>query len=271
MQGFTPYTPDGGDYIPVSRWGHDHWQTLAYLETCVVDHAGKVDNNRMRCNPRLHRELMSTMPGANVSDPDRYPTRAARCEVIHNHDDWSCLEDMVAAGLIDAWFKQNSQAPFGGTAAAIQFTELGWAIAGQLRKHKGTGGRYADFFVGAVEQAADVQTLIDQAVPITPEQIVWAISNGLPGVSETAITRDDLLRQIQRIDTLTRKDAQIKALYVLTVATRYALWMKEEGAGDTYSTFCDDFGYQAQKGEDRPSLYAKVQAVIRAAYGAKND
>jgi hypothetical protein len=122
-----------------------------------VDHAGKVDNNRMRCNPRLHRELMSTMPGANVSDPDRYPTRAARGEVIHNHDDWSCLEDMVAAGLIKAGFKGISQAPFGGTVAAIQFTDAGWAIAGQLRKHRGTGGRYAVFFVGAVAQTDPIE------------------------------------------------------------------------------------------------------------------
>ena len=152
IQDYTPYIPEGDGYIPMARWGHDHWQTLAYLETCAVDHAGKINNNRMRCNPRLHRELMSIMPGANDGDPDRYPTRARDGELIHNHDDWSCLEDMVAAGLVEAGFKGNPYTPFGGTVAAVQFTEAGWAIAGQLRKHRGTGGRYADFSVGDAVQ-----------------------------------------------------------------------------------------------------------------------
>jgi hypothetical protein len=75
---------------------------------------------------------------------------------------------------------------------------------------------------------------------------------------------------LQQVRTLRRNEARTQALYVLAVALRYALWMAEEGIGDTYSTFCDDFGYQAKEGENRPALYAKVQAVIRAAYGAQN-
>jgi hypothetical protein len=71
----------------------------------------------------------------------------------------------------------------------------------------------------------------------------------------------------QRLLELARREAHAQAMYVLTVAFQYALWMHESGIGDTYSTFCDDFGHQSQEGEDRPALYAKVQAVIRAAHG----
>jgi hypothetical protein len=83
--------------------------------------------------------------------------------LIHSHDDWSCLEDMVAAGLVEAGFKGNPYTPFGGTVAAVQFTEAGWAIAGQLRKHRGVGGRYSEFSVAPcpVMLEADLDTFLE--------------------------------------------------------------------------------------------------------------
>jgi len=53
-----------------------------------------------------------------------------------------------------------------------------------------------------------------------------------------------------------------QALHLMGVAARYQQWLIENGAGSTYSTFCDDFGYQGQPNEDRPRLYDAVMALI---------
>jgi hypothetical protein len=85
---------------------------------------------------------------------------------------------------------------------------------------------------------------------------------------------DPLEQEVERLSSelksLRHHIKQGQALHVMSVAVRYASWMRNEGIGDTYYTFCDDFGYQPEEGENRPALYAKVHAVIRAAYGADN-
>jgi hypothetical protein len=82
---------------------------------------------------------------------------------------------------------------------------------------------------------------------------------------------EDLLSKLRSLQSLQHRIKQGQALHVMSVALRYTMWMRNEGIGDTYSTFCDDFGYQPEDGEDRPALYVKVQDVIRAAYGANHD
>ncbi len=51
----------------------------------------------------------------------------------------------------------------------------------------------------------------------------------------------------------------------IRAAADFAEWMNEEGAGATYSTFCDDFGYEAIEGEDRPRTYQIVLEIIKLA------
>lgn len=133
-----PYEPDGDDYISMDRWGHDHWSVLGYIETCIVDNYGIIKNQRMRCNTRLHREFAHSVDGA------MHPTRL-REGVVENHDDWSCLEDMVAAGLVVAEFRQQNNYFFGSSEARVRFTPLGQQIALQLRAHKQDGGDWANF------------------------------------------------------------------------------------------------------------------------------
>lgn len=136
-----------GQPIPINQWGQDHWSTFAYLETLVVDGDGVIDNRRMRCNPRLHREL-ANMGGfeRTVIDGSKYPTRLKDGATKEKHDDWSCLEDMVAQGLIDAfWRLKHPDEVFGNTEAKIKFTPQGMKIAHQLREFKAQGGRCQDF------------------------------------------------------------------------------------------------------------------------------
>lgn len=56
-------------------------------------------------------------------------------------------------------------------------------------------------------------------------------------------------------------------VYVLGVARNYLEWLQAEGAGDTYSTFCDDFGFHQQEPLDRQTTYAFVQECIKRTDG----
>jgi hypothetical protein len=140
------YEPNGSnDYVPVFNWDKDHWSTFAYLETCVVDAEGMIDNRRMRCSARLHREFAHIDPVlGRLLDSSKYPTRLKDGE-IENHDDWSCLEDMVEAGLIEAWWNTKPGQPFGGGKAKVALTKMGFVCAALLREHKANGGSFGTF------------------------------------------------------------------------------------------------------------------------------
>lgn len=138
---WTEYLPDGNDYVPIEKWGKDHWSTLAYLECRTVDQHGIVNNKNMRCNPRIHREFMNS---ARQHSGKKYPTILKSGEKLEQHDDWSCVEDMVAAGLIRAYF-DTDHCTFGGGKAKVELTADGHAYTNALRRHKSNGGTWADF------------------------------------------------------------------------------------------------------------------------------
>lgn len=139
------YEAEGEDYVPMEKWGKDHWSTLAYLETVVVDHRGRIDNRKMRTDPRLHREFYSQPPGMSISESG-YPTRLKDGEKLEDHDDWSCLEDMVKKGLVRAWFcEKKSDSFFDKSFARVELTEFGWRVAHSLRRHRASGKKYAEF------------------------------------------------------------------------------------------------------------------------------
>lgn len=137
---------EAGDYIPMSLWGKDHWSTLAYLETRIVDGKGLIDNTRMRCDARLHRAFAWSGPFSGiVQDGAKYPTRTKTGDVP-NHDDWSCLEDMIASGLLRAWFTVVRHGePIGGSQARVEFADLGLQVANELRNHKARVGNFHTF------------------------------------------------------------------------------------------------------------------------------
>lgn len=53
------------------------------------------------------------------------------------HDDWDCIEDLVAAGLVE-WHGTGAQPVF-------RLTPEGERVAGLLRAHKQRGGVFAGF------------------------------------------------------------------------------------------------------------------------------
>jgi len=129
--------------VAMSEWGKDHWSTLAYLETCVVDNHGYLDNRRLR--------------GAD----ERYPTRL-REGTLADHSDYDCLSDFVAAGLAlpaegatekgrVAFHEYEKRAKKIGTAQArgetlrFTLTDEGIKVCAALRAHKARGGNFAEF------------------------------------------------------------------------------------------------------------------------------
>lgn len=121
-------------------WGKDHWSTLGYLECRAVDNKGFIKNDHMRCNPRIHREFAHAGSFMGKSSP----TRLKNGE-MEQHDDWSCVEDMVAGGLIVMYWKPISDEPFGCNVARVLFTDKGLTVVQSLRRHKMAGGTFSNF------------------------------------------------------------------------------------------------------------------------------
>ena len=138
-----------GDYIPISEWGKDHWSTFAYFETRAVDGKGIINNNKMRCDPRLHRAFANIYNGG-VIDGSKYPTYLKDRD-LENHDDWSCLEDMVAVGLIRSWQQRKySERMVGFAEAKVELTPAGYKVIALLRRHKSSGGGFGNFHLESV-------------------------------------------------------------------------------------------------------------------------
>jgi hypothetical protein len=140
-------------YIPMAQWSKDHWATLAYIETVMVDNAGfqvGIDA-RMKTNRRNFRVMHEQCPnpkramkprtgpaGAIPMRPE-HATRLADGTVVEQHDDWCCIQDMADAGLFTV---QASQINPG---AVLHLSERGQQIAEALRAHKARGGAFANF------------------------------------------------------------------------------------------------------------------------------
>jgi len=137
--------------IPIEKFGKDHWSLLAYVEYRAVNNGGHLDIKHLRCkNPAI-----ATSPlGQNFWKPE-YGTRLKgffkatiekeerKIDVIdtrqrlENHDDFDCLDDLEAAGLL-----KNVGTLINPYA---ELTSKGQRVAALLSKHKQAGGPYAYF------------------------------------------------------------------------------------------------------------------------------
>lgn len=62
------------------------------------------------------------------------------------------------------------------------------------------------------------------------------------------------------------------ASLILNTAARYHTWLVQNGAGDTYSTFCDDFGFEEPlDGMTRSAFHSAVMGLIDFAYQRQNE
>lgn len=132
--------PPGTEFVPIDKWGKDHWGALLYVEGRIVDYKGILYNLHLRCNWRLHRPFAHE--GGNAEE---YPTRLKGGEELAGHDDWSCLEDAAVAGLVSLRFHLEDGEVFGHGTAKAELTDFGWEILSQAREWRGKGERMLDF------------------------------------------------------------------------------------------------------------------------------
>jgi hypothetical protein len=138
-----------------ANFGKDHWSTLLYLETRIVDHAGILDKRNMRCITKRHPLF------AHGHDASAYPTKLKGNATIPNHDDWDCIEDLIEAGLVE----------WNGTGASPVFalTDLGWTVAGHCRRWRAEGHGVATFSDSFTTTASNwVFHLMKTATNVTP-------------------------------------------------------------------------------------------------------
>lgn len=149
------YVPVSQDRIPMEEWGKDHWSTFVYLETRIVDNRGLINHDHMRCHGDRHPFMLAAQRVGFARDHDgsQYPTQLRGGAEAESHDDYDCIDDMIAEGLVTATLPT---VPDGVlltglveselmVRATYVLTELGWRVVGQLRSHRGSGGSYATF------------------------------------------------------------------------------------------------------------------------------
>lgn len=126
------------DFVPVELFGKDHWSTLAYIETKLVDGGGysvRFDP-RMRQNRRHFRHLSGNKQNGVPMDVNA-GSRLADGTFIKGHDDWQCVQDMLHIG----WFKGTDGDWDAGMP--LKLTPLGVVAAAAVREHKMSGGNFA--------------------------------------------------------------------------------------------------------------------------------
>ena len=119
--------------VAIEKFGKDHWSTLAYIETRCVNHKGIPNREHMRCDLDRHPGLVNLASNGTK----KYPTLLKGGEELPDHDDWDCVDDLIAVGFLE----------WGGTGInpVFKMTPDGLDVAARLRKHKGNGGRFGNF------------------------------------------------------------------------------------------------------------------------------
>lgn len=176
---------DSRDPIGVELFGKDHWSVFAYIECRIVDNHGVIRHDQMRCSVRRHPVMYAQKRLNSLDRTIEYPTRVKASATpdtngvyptaeVDNHDDYDCLDDLIAAGLLTVTMPQadpetghfvdrtgkmilNFDEPIHcgfvtgmGEAVLAAFatwslTERGKQVAGQVRAWRGDGGQFQNF------------------------------------------------------------------------------------------------------------------------------
>lgn len=135
----------------IELWGKDHWSTLAYVESRVINQhlvenpsVGALGFEHMRCNTDTHPLLARSHHGYVPRWDPNWGTRLKGFQdrestpelILLDHDDWDCLDDMADAGLVEIISLVNG---------FVRLTPRGSDICQQLSGHKHRGGTYATF------------------------------------------------------------------------------------------------------------------------------
>lgn len=130
--------------VPIDQFGRDHWSTFLYAEARAVDHHGVLWHDHMRCHASRHPAVFTRKrhhPAGREggADGSRYPTILKGNVELVDHDDYDCLADLEAVGLLEQVGLDE-----------VRLTPRGHAVAAELRTFKASGGDYATFTPTAV-------------------------------------------------------------------------------------------------------------------------
>lgn len=148
-----PLTIDRTPAVKIENFGKDHWSLLAYIACRVESHqagdavgVGTLDKEQIRCNPERHEIHAVSRAGHERTWKPSYGTRLAGfwkegggtdpALQMPDHDDWDCLDDLEAAGIIEVLSEAN---------AFVRITEAGLQVYGALTQHKASGGNFSEF------------------------------------------------------------------------------------------------------------------------------
>lgn len=98
--------------IEPDLWGKDHWSLLLYIESCVVDHKGELDLDRIG------------------KDGDAYPVRLNNDTIVPGKSELDCLEDLEKHGFITIHSFQE---------LIVDLTDKGWRHTFQMRRNRSAG------------------------------------------------------------------------------------------------------------------------------------
>ncbi len=127
---------EANNATPIALWGRDHWSTFSYIGYVIVHYQGVPTKARMRTDADLHPGLIGAQQLRGIQYRDtKHPTRLKGGIELDDHDDWSCVEDMVGLGLVE-WNGTGMHPKF-------DFTKVGWTLHERVEKYLAAGGQLA--------------------------------------------------------------------------------------------------------------------------------
>ncbi|MCR4334326.1 MAG: hypothetical protein NUV47_01175 [Patescibacteria group bacterium] len=123
--------------ITIKQFGKDHWSLLLYIETRIHDYEGVLGIYQMRIKNPTIRPGWKPEYGTRLFGYWNKDKTTNSLLQLHNHDDYDCLDDLEAEGLIEN---------IGTRLRPVCIvTEKGTKILSQLLLHKQAGKNYSDF------------------------------------------------------------------------------------------------------------------------------
>jgi predicted transcriptional regulator len=126
--------------VPKEKFGRDHWSTFAYLGSVETNREGVPDRDKMRTHRKNRLRMSQVQALMTVAGVGWTGTRLADGTELEEHDDWDCLDDLEAAGLL-----KNIGTGF---HPVVELTDEGWRLYKAVSKFRRAGvpGRsFADF------------------------------------------------------------------------------------------------------------------------------
>ena len=130
-----PHQPELSEpRAPIGKWGKDHWSAFAYVECRCVDNRGTLHRPHLRVDADRNPQMADATTQAACRGK-KYPTRLKGGELLQDHDDWDCILDLEAEGLVEIHGT--------GIHPVLKMTPKGSELAGLLREHRAAGGNFS--------------------------------------------------------------------------------------------------------------------------------